>query len=395
MQQYFTTPRCHPLASAILTLTRTPTVGPKSNSRACLAEKLDDLRDVLQNMRRQEAKYYTESFKRPLPWRPILIQWMFSVVDIFHLAPQIVPTALYYVDQCMKDHHLGSPAQATMRYQLLGLTCLELAIKVHDTKVFPLEDLVRMGQSGFSPAQVVAMEAQLLKHLGWNLHPPTPHCFVHQYGELLQRLMTTCPNSTANVSQIVERALLLVRRGLYEMALPPAILAYAAMLAAMEEFASCLSTALKQSFCVHVLQITGLSASSPGLAQAYQLMDNRKTRVASPTSVISTQSNFTSVQQQYTHSQAPISTTMPQTQPLMYQKPSSEPQHMPHSTNSAPSTAVEQPTMIYSAGEDLGFEVTLNPSEDLPDEFGGMSLNKFESSLSPRNVSGALSPERL
>ena len=51
--------------------------------------------------------------------------------------------------------------------------------------------------------------------------------------------------------------------------------------------------------------------------------------------------------------------------------------------------------MIYSAGEDLGFEVTLNPSEDLADEFGSLSLEKYAASLSPRNVSGALSPDRL
>lgn len=321
-----------------------------------------------------------------------MIQWMFSVIDIFHLAPQIVPTALYYLDQCPIDHE--SITRATMHYQLLGLTCLELAIKVHDTKVFPLEDLVRMGQSGFSPAQVVAMEAQLLKHLGWNLHPPTPHCFVHQYGELLQCLLLTCPNSTANVPSIVDRALMLVRRGLYEMTMPPAILAYAAMLAALEEFSNSLSTRLKQSFCVHVLQITGLSASSPGLSQAYELMDTRKVRVASPTSIFSPQSSFAPVSQH-----APTLTPTPIPQPRVnmgYSVPSHAPMPPSHNQQSATTTTGhEPPTMIYSAGEDLGFEVTLNPSEDLADEFGSLSLEKYAASLSPRNVSGALSPDRL
>ena len=52
--------------------------------------------------------------------------------------------------------------QTASDYQLLGLTCLELAIKTHDTKLFPLEELVRIGQGGFVPAQVVEMEARVV-----------------------------------------------------------------------------------------------------------------------------------------------------------------------------------------------------------------------------------------
>lgn len=417
MQEHLTAPRCHPLQPRAVSPTW------ESSQQAWLSEQLDEVQDVLQTMRRQEAKYFGKAIRRSTPWRSILLNWMFSVVDIFHLVPQIVPTAMYFIDQCSMDPQLLSSVHATTHYQLLGLVCLELAIKVHDTKMFPMEDLVRMGQVPISPAQVVAAESQLLEKLGWNLHPPTPHCFVHQLGVLLECLRKTCPYSTGEIAPIVETALCLVRRGLYDISLPPAVVAYAAMLAAMEQNSYGLSTTLKQSFCVHVLQITGLSASSPGLTHAYQIMDKKKRSSLSSSASSSCSWNSNSVpshrqQQQQQHDRnspaAALSAyfrTWPNTQPpALFQQvlanersptsnPSSQsvpidPIHNDH-LHGAP---VEAATMIYSAGDNLGFEVTLNPADSstLVNDMAQMSLDKFAlaSGLSPRNVSGALSPER-
>jgi hypothetical protein len=195
----------------------------------------------------------------------------------------------------------GSAPPATMHYhyQLLGMTCLELAIKVHDTKIFPLEELVRMGGGGSSslltPAQVVAMEAHLVKQMKWKLHPPTPHCFVHQYGELLQALLMEV-DVNVDVSPIVDKALQLVRRGIYQqLTQPPSVLAYAALLAAMQQQQQqqhfSIPSSLQQSLGMYLWQWTGLSAQSPGVEQAYRSLvgnddhhnQTTATRVVSPT----------------------------------------------------------------------------------------------------------------
>lgn len=407
MQQHLSAPRCHPL--------QIPVVSPtcESSQQEWQSQQLDEVQDVLQTMRRQEAKYFGKAFRRPMPWRSILLNWMFSVVDIFQLAPQIVPTAMYFIDQCSVDPQFLTSIHATTQYQLLGLVCLELAIKVHDTKVFPMEDLVRMGQVSISPAQVIAAESQLLETLGWNLHPPTPHCFVHQFGVLLECLRKSCPYSTGEIAPIVETALLFVRKGLYDVSLPPAIVAYAAMLASMEQYSSGLSTRLKQSFCVHVLQITGLSASSPGLTHAYQIMDKKRSPSLSSSSS-SCSSVPTHSQQRHHDRSSPATAALssyfrnwPNTQPpAVYQQvlaASQRAQTSNHSQsvpvrpiNNEAAAVAESATMIYSAGENLGFEVTLNPADNLVDDMAQMSLDKLTlaSGLSPRNVSGALSPER-
>jgi hypothetical protein len=290
-----------------------------------------------------------------------------------------------------------------------------------------MEDLVRMGQVPLSPAQVVAAESQLLEKLGWNLHPPTPHCFVHQFGVLLECLRTTCPYSKGEmIAPIVETALELVRRGLYDTSLPPAVVAYAAMLAAMEQYSTSLSTTLKQSFCVHVLQITGLSASSPGLTHAYQMMDKKKRPSLSPSSSYSSPcssptSSYSPRQQQqqyhdlYNPAAATLSAyfrTWPNTQPpavyqqVLERQRTSHSSSLPYQPSLAHGVSVESAAtapMIYSAGDNLGFEITLNPAADhhttsntttLVEDMAQMSLEKFASDLSPRNVSGALSPER-
>jgi hypothetical protein len=457
--------------------------------------------DVVGVMRRQEVLYYQTKRKQLShsqssvflpPYRPILIQWMFSVVDIFQLVPQIVPTALYYLDQCSLYHSSSTlPLSVSTLlphdyYPLLGMTCLELAIKVHDTKLFPLEQLVRMGQSSreIKVEQVIQMEAWVMQTMGWNLHPPTPHCFVHQYGRLFQ----VCGGSSSGdntTTAIVDRALQLVKRGVYSeqlWTLPPSIVAYAAMLAAMEEIG--MARLVKQSFCGHMCQVTGLSAHSPGLAQAYQSMTISST--SSPTSsspVVATPPAAARLapqpppqvyqQQQVVYQQQQQQPMYQQQQQVLYQQqpqvvyhqqqqfhyaspppttsrvaaaaaaePSSQEQwtmqqqqQYPSNYNwSSPDTLsnttaaaisntgtatscnhnkyTEQPTMIYSAGDDLGFEVTMNPatstttSNDLEDELSRLSFDNspktaavaassWVNGISPRQVSGAISPDRL
>jgi hypothetical protein len=582
-EQVYTAPRCH--HSLVSPSSSSPSGSysyeQSQQQQQQYQEELEDLQDVVGTMRRQEVLYYKMPQQQQRltalpPYRPILIQWMFSVVEIFHLAPQIVPTALYYLDQCTSSTTRtlaggGGEASSSLLllpgitttnttaaqyYQLLGMTCLELAIKVHDTKMFPLQELVRMGQAGVvTVEQLIQMEAVVLKHLGWNLHPPTPHCFVHQYGRLLQVCCSTTNNggntttaSTASTSSIsVERALLLVKRGVYSellVTLPPSILAYAAMLAAMEEapLSCCVSTLAKQSFCGHMVQVAGLSANSPGLSQAYQTMKRPSTASPAATST-STSSDSSSSSSSTVATPSSSSAPQPQQQvyhqqqqyyPQQYQQqqqqyyPQQAQQHQYHYVSPAPSTTMaaaaaalssqqytlpqqqqqqqpmaaqgqntyyvspaaaaslasyssttitagasftggsssssstnsynynnnyshpknnnkytEQPTMIYSAGEDLGFEVTLNPAnlvgvvstnddvdddndvddvdfeeEELAYELGnGLSLDNSPSNnhsnnkatsasaasswmlakngVSPRQASGAISPERL
>lgn len=417
----FASPKCHPLVTR------------ESFEQEEMSRKLEDVQDVLQNLKRQECKYFPHSVagnsnfshhdrsNSNEAWRPIIIQWMYTVVDVFQLVPHIVPTAMYYLDQSI-DTLMQCPSD----YHLLGLTCLELAIKVHDTKMFPIEQLVSIGHANLTKEAVEHMEARLLRVLGWNLHPPTPHCFVHQYA----RLLPDNEDHASTKNQIVQTALHLVRQGLlYELAQPPSILAYACLLAAMEHDLL-LSTRTKHAFCLHMLQVAGLSATTPGLAQAYQalvpiLAPQRQPQAQQQQPPLQHESGYRQAQQCEQPSQisSPHSTMVPpettQDEPFTQTAPSEKPntQSLRASTSLLDSDQQQEQqreqedleptaaaTIVYSAGEELGFEVvTICPSEDDDyddDDVTGDCQSISEkhvmgAGLSPRNVNGVISPGRL
>jgi len=258
------------------------------------AMHLEHLQDVIAVMMRQERHYYGEArnstnatWKQRQQYpsvnqqRSSLVQWMSSVVDVFQLAPQIVATGMYFLDRSASILSMGSQSSTcddittSLQYPLLAMTCLELAIKMHDTKLFPLMELTKMGPVRCTISDIVAMEGILMQYLQWKLNPPTPHCFIHQYGVLLDGLLRyhyQVPSLANYVPRIVKKAIGLVRLCLYDGTISPAVAGYAAFLAALEDPTHPLPTACKQDFCLYMMNLTGLSASSTGLVQAYQLL---------------------------------------------------------------------------------------------------------------------------
>ena len=472
---------------------KSPPPTPPSSSE--FVRQLDHLHDVLSVMRQQERIYYhsnnndaaaadvsrrtrrspsTGLIIAAAPWRSSLVQWMSSVVDIFQLAPQIVATGMYFLDQS-SSLWVGMPSSSTTtttttaaptrHYALLGMTCLELAIKMHDTKIFPLLEMTRMGLvPDCSVEDIVHMEGILMQALQWKLNPPTPHCFIHQYGLVLEAVLVqhyhrfnhqhrdhhheaqTLSVLAERVQELVEEALGLVRLCLYYYnddegtTIPPAVAGYAALLAAMEQprsFHCVLPTSCKQDFARYMVTLTGLSASSPGLVQAYQLVSMMKqpppaggggygetmpfptaaepsvmARVASPTHIASmpttavaaAPSPMEAYPLQY-HRPIPhhcgdvvhcgsmsLATTSPMAPlALAYSSPMTtttstlmnpnthdttnpsrngdahhhrQPLHQPKRQQQHQQEQEQQQEMIYSAGEELGFEVTLNPFDD-------------------------------
>eukprot|EP00934_Nitzschia_sp_Nitz4_P003977 Nitzschia sp. Nitz4//scaffold186_size43309//37472//38560//NITZ4_007325-RA/size43309-processed-gene-0.10-mRNA-1//-1//CDS//3329539782//3967//frame0 len=347
----YSSPRCLPL------------VTKESQQDEETARRLDDLSDTLQVMLRLEAQYHVAT-RDPTAetWKPVVVQWMYSVVEVFDLVPRIVPTAMNFLDRSMYK----MPSE---EFHLLGLACLSLAIKVHDTKMFPMDQLMRIGQANVSVDQLIEMERRLLKVLAWKLHPTTPQCFLHQF-------VTLVPDYA--VEAIRSKALFLIRQGLL-LNLPqsPSILAYASLLAAMEHDLS-LSTQVKQTFCVHVLKVAGLSATTPGLAEAYQALVPQHPR------------NMSNM-----HPSAPSRPASPVAQQAPTLSPCSSPSShcAPYTGHMLLSPSPSQEldpfsNVVYSAGEDLGFEIvncTVSSSSQKED-------NPFGQGMSPRNITGAVSP---
>lgn len=166
---------------------------------------LTDWHDVLAVLKSQETLYYNNDRSGPSlrphlseSWRPVMVSWLFSVVDTFGLMPHVVSTAVHHLDRY-------GPVVPTSDYPLMAMAALNVAVKCHETKMFPLDQLVRLmgggnGSNGlagdggdsnnnppgpyrYTPDDVIEMERTILRESRWRLHPPTAHDFLNQYVE--------------------------------------------------------------------------------------------------------------------------------------------------------------------------------------------------------------------
>jgi len=125
-------------------------------------------------------------------WRERICEWSYQVADHFDLPRDIVYVTLNYLDRVCSVSSGVELLRDKGRFQLLAMTTLCIAIKVHgemDTSVPRAESLIvdtilRLGRDQFKVQELEAMEIDALQQLEWLLHPPTPQMFVSYFIEL-------------------------------------------------------------------------------------------------------------------------------------------------------------------------------------------------------------------
>mmetsp|Transcript_15095 Transcript_15095/g.34802 ORF Transcript_15095/g.34802 Transcript_15095/m.34802 type:complete len:579 (-) Transcript_15095:244-1980(-) len=267
-------------------------VGRKHEQSSLQLDRIftEELKDVLTRLTAQEASYERRRIRkqqhrnnRDLPpfhdsWRPVMVSWMYHVADTFRLMPIVVATGVYILDTCAWDLWNNSGTKNSREvYPLMTMTALNMAVKCHETKMFPLDQLVQLlGPNGSSsrgkryiPEQVCSMERKILKTCEWKLHKPTAHDFLLRFAEVL--------NSDQRDAVMCSAVLHLKRSLLWEHVahqqrtitrpFSDCTLAYAAFLLAMED--TDLPLVHKQAACMALLQVSQLSAQTPMLSEAY------------------------------------------------------------------------------------------------------------------------------
>eukprot|EP00980_Cylindrotheca_fusiformis_P014073 scaffold3674_cov75-Cylindrotheca_fusiformis.AAC.3 len=87
------------------------------------------------------------------------------------------------------DRYLAnSPTVNRRMFQLLAMTCVYMAIKLHHSGVLlisgsasTMESILRLSRGFFSMEEMKLMEYSILQSLQWHVHPPTPQDFVRIY----------------------------------------------------------------------------------------------------------------------------------------------------------------------------------------------------------------------
>lgn len=122
----------------------------------------------------------TQQSEISVVWREKICEWKFEVVDRFDIEREIVCISTYYLDQYLSTRYVDEKL-----FQLVAITCIYLAIKLHSPKKVTLQCIAAMGQGLIHPDHIVSMELSIMKSLNWHLHPPTPMAFIENLFPLI------------------------------------------------------------------------------------------------------------------------------------------------------------------------------------------------------------------
>lgn len=215
-----------------------------------------------------------------------MISWMYHVADMFRLMPIVVATGVYILDTCALDLCNASSRMCNQKdlYPLMTMTALNTAVKCHETKMFPLDQLVHLMGSGggpsadqsYTPNDITLMERRLLHRCGWKLHCPTTHDYLLRFATILKEEYqgTVIAFAVTHIKESLLWEHVLHQEKHEEGLFSTCTLAYAAFLIAMED--AVLPLADKQAACLVLLEVSGLSAETPKLPEAYNWLYQAK-----------------------------------------------------------------------------------------------------------------------
>jgi len=128
-------------------------------------------------------------------WRKQIVEWMYVLVKFCKLRHEATAAAVHYLDTAVWASASSSSSsisislvQTPRDYQLCAMAALHLALKVYDSptvRVIKLSDLVKLGGGQFTEDDIVQKEHDLLRALRWRINPPTANCFLQRYLELV------------------------------------------------------------------------------------------------------------------------------------------------------------------------------------------------------------------
>jgi hypothetical protein len=177
--------------------------------------RMEEIASTIEVMRLQEASYHrrdyfssrptTSRLKRPqvgttgavdAECRFKMAEWYYQVVDFCKFDRETVAISMSYLDRYMSTQVgvVGSsssiPAfQDRKIFQLIAMTCLYTAIKIHEPQAMEPQTVVQLSKGAFTEEQVTDMELAILNAIQWRMNPPTAISFIKHFLALLPETM--------------------------------------------------------------------------------------------------------------------------------------------------------------------------------------------------------------
>eukprot|EP00804_Cyclotella_cryptica_P004276 CCRYP_013485-RA/>CCRYP_013485-RA protein AED:0.03 eAED:0.03 QI:201/1/1/1/1/1/2/145/298 len=149
---------------------------------------------VIQVMKRQELTAYRTSDYLDHSTathhdRLSVCQWGFKIVDACGVDRNIAVIAITYLDRflsCRGSRVVELCLSSQREFQLAFVACLVISLKGREgIKVAPDFVSETLCSGMYHPEEVIEMELQVLRSLGWLLNGPTPQDFIQSFMELL------------------------------------------------------------------------------------------------------------------------------------------------------------------------------------------------------------------
>ncbi|KAL9185926.1 hypothetical protein ACHAXT_003703 [Thalassiosira profunda] len=164
------------------------------------AAAANDLPERLATMLRLERQHASRDYlrsaskaarRRGIARRAQVVRWTVLAAARLGFRRETALSAVGYLDRFAgSDAPLaktarGDDMKASRAYQRAALSCLYLAVKLHEPATLDANSVSLLARGAHSPQEIAAGELEVLKALRWRVHGPTAGQFSDCIGELL------------------------------------------------------------------------------------------------------------------------------------------------------------------------------------------------------------------
>ena len=192
--------------------------------------------------------------------RDKMCEWSYQIVDFCKFHRESVDVAMNYLDRFLLTKYGHAALHDRNVYQLLAMTCLYSAIKVHERQALSPSVVSQLSRGVYSAQEITETEVAILHALQWQLHPPTALSFVR---ELISALpVHLIPESTKkSIFDITQKQTELAVSDYRFIEIPMSTIAYCSIMNALQ---CCGNTFSTEALCtIQTLMASGIGLSDP------------------------------------------------------------------------------------------------------------------------------------
>ncbi|KAF8390867.1 hypothetical protein HHK36_023166 [Tetracentron sinense] len=137
--------------------------------------------DIYKHLRASEKRPSTdfmEGIQKDInaSMRATLIDWLVEVAEEYRLVPDTLYLAVNYIDR-----YLSGNVMNRQRLQLLGVSCVMIAVKYEEICAPQVEEFCYITENTYFKEEVLQMEAAVLNYMKFEMTAPTSKCFLRRF----------------------------------------------------------------------------------------------------------------------------------------------------------------------------------------------------------------------